>query len=235
MVIFGASSSTDDRDGELTRRDAAVPGREAVAAGLEAFRGVIAQTPPTYSAVRVAGRHAYELARHGETPELRPRTVTIHQLELTAWDTLDPERPAATLEVRCSAGTYIRALARDLGETLGCGGHLGALTRTASGPFRLADAHSLDVVRERLASGHAVELLLPADAGLDAYPLIRLAPEELSALARGQVIRHRGEALPQPGPSGLLRIADEAGRLAAMARVDGGRLHPEKVFIVPVV
>ena len=235
VVIFGASSSTDDRDGELTRRDAAVPGREAVAAGLEAFRGVIAQTPPTYSAVRVAGRHAYELARHGETPELRPRTVTIHQLELTAWDTLDPERPAATLEVRCSAGTYIRALARDLGETLGCGGHLGALTRTASGPFRLADAHSLDVVRERLASGHAVELLLPADAGLDAYPLIRLAPEELSALARGQVIRHRGEALPQPGPSGLLRIADEAGRLAAMARVDGGRLHPEKVFIVPVV
>ena len=119
------------------------------------------------------------------------------------------------------------------GSCSGCGGYLGALTRTASGPFRLEDAHPLDVVRERLANGQATQLLLPADAGLEAYPIIRLAPDELSALARGQVIRHRGDPLPAPGPAGLLRIADEAGRLAAMARVDGGRLHPEKVFIVP--
>lgn len=234
VVILGASSTTDDRDGTLTPGEGAVPTRADVEAALASFRGPISQVPPDHSAVHVGGRRAYELARHGSKPELAPRAVTIHALELTAWDERDPDRPAATLEVRCSAGTYIRSIARDLGRMLGCGGYLGALTRTASGPFRLDDAHPLDEVREVLATGRGGSLLLPPDAGLDAWPRVTPGPEELLALARGQVVRLRGAVLPPPGPGGLVRVVDAGGRVVAMARIDGGRLHPDKVFLAPV-
>jgi tRNA pseudouridine55 synthase len=233
VVVFGARSTTDDRDGELTLHDGPTPTRDQLEQGLRSFEGDIEQVPPSHSAVRVSGRRAYELARHGEQPELRPRTVRIHQITLTDWDETDPARPAATLEVRCSAGTYIRAIARDLGAQLGSGAYLGALTRTASGPFRLENATPLDEVRAALSAGTIDRLLLPPDEGLDAYPPVQLGPGELGALAHGQVIRHRGSSLPQPGPQGLFRIVDDTGRLAAMARLDGGRLHPEKVFVTP--
>jgi len=232
VVVFGASSTTDDRDGELTTSEGPAPTREAVEVALVALRGEIEQVPPDYSAVHVGGRRAYELARHGKKPELKSRHVTIHELTLTGWDTVDPDRPAATLEVRCSAGTYVRALARDLGAALGCGAYLGALTRTASGPFRMDEARPLDAVREALANGNAKDLLLPSDTGLDAYPRVTPPADELAALARGQVVRHRGETLPEPGPGGLVRVVDGTGRVTAMARVDAGRLHPEKVFVL---
>ena len=233
VVIFGATSTTDDRDGELAPSEGPAPTREMVVAALEPFRGAIAQVPPDYSAVHIGGRRAYELARHGKKPELRSRQITIHELTLTGWDFAHAERPAATLEVRCSAGTYVRALARDLGAALGSGAYLGALTRTASGPFRLEAAKPLDAVREALANGRTRDLLLPSDTGLDAYPRVSPPADELAALARGQVVRHRGEPLPDPGPGGLVRVMDAAGRVAAMARVDAGRLHPEKVFVLP--
>jgi tRNA pseudouridine55 synthase len=168
VVVLGASSTTDDRDGELTPIDGPPPDQAAVEAVLDRFRGTIEQVPPDYSAVHIGGRRAYELARHGKKPELRPREVTIHELTLTGWDVADPERPAATLEVRCSAGTYVRALARDLGAALGSGAYLGALSRTASGPFRLDAARALDAVREALAAGRTKDLLLPSDTGLAA-------------------------------------------------------------------
>jgi tRNA pseudouridine55 synthase len=230
-VLLGARSATDDRDGELTLSEAPLPDRAAVESALDAFRGEIDQVPPDYSAVRISGRHAYELARHGEKPELRSRRVTVEQLDLVAWDDSDPERPMATLEIRCSAGTYVRAIARDLGDALGCGAYLGALTRTASGPFRIEDAHPLDKVRETLATGRASSLLLPTDVGLDAYPRIELPTEELGALARGQIIRHRAGQGLSPGPDGLLRVVDGDGQLAAIARLDDGRLYPQKVFL----
>jgi tRNA pseudouridine55 synthase len=131
----------------------------------------------------------------------------------------------ATLEIGCSAGTYIRALARDLGEALGCGAYLGALTRTASGPFLLDQAHSLDEVRAALSSGHAEDLLLPMDAGLD-FPELTLTAAELTHLARGQQLRRTAQ---QDGP-GLVRVVDESGRLVAIARAADGTLQPEKVF-----
>jgi tRNA pseudouridine55 synthase len=234
-VIFGARSTTDDLDGELTPAETAAPDRAGVEAALGAFRGEIEQVPPDYSAVRVAGRHAYELARHGEKPELRSRRVTIHAVDLIGWDDREPSRPIATLHVRCSAGTYIRAIARDLGEALGSGAYLAALSRTASGPFRLEAAHSLEKVREALANGKTKTLLLPPDVGLEAFPRVSLATDDLGALARGQVVRHRaGEGLAA-GPQGLLRVVDGHGRLAAIARLEGGRLYPEKVFVSPVV
>jgi tRNA pseudouridine55 synthase len=232
VVAFGARSTTDDLEGEFTPGEASRVGREQVEAALEAFRGPIEQVPPSFSAVKIGGRKAYELARHGATPELRPRHVEIRQLDLEAWEETG-ERPTATLFVRCTAGTYVRSLARDLGEHLGSGAYLAALTRTASGPFRVEDAHPLAVVQARLGEGRAGALLLPVDAGLDAYPRVTLPAAELAALAQGKVVRPAASGGLRGGPDDLLRVVDEQGRLAAMARLEGGRLHPEKVLLGP--
>jgi tRNA pseudouridine55 synthase len=215
------------------------PGRGAVEAALERFRGPIQQVPPDHSAVHVDGRRAYELARGGERPKLSPRDVIIHELELTDWDTGDPERPMAELDVRCSAGTYVRSLARDLGGALGCGAYLGALTRTASGPFRLEDAHPLDELRTRLAGGDIGPLLLPADAGLDHLPVLRIPDRDRMSIARGQIVRVRGQVEGPVDPAVVLqgaddvRVRDERGLLVAMGHTREGRLYPDKVFIAP--
>ncbi len=222
LVCFGARSTTDDLQGELTPADSSAPTRELVEGALAAFRGEIEQVPPDYSAVRVAGRKAYELARHGEKPELRARRVTVSLLELVSWDDSDTARPTAQMVIGCSAGTYVRAIARDLGETLGCGAYLGALTRTASGPFKIDQAHPLDEVRAALTTGRAHELLLPMDAGLD-FPEVHLNAAEVAHLARGQQLRRVLD-------EGLVRVLDESGKLVAIARAGDGILQPEKVF-----
>ena len=231
LVAFGARSTTDDLEGDLVPGEGPLPDRDAVRAALAPFHGRITQLPPDHSAVKIAGRRAYELARHGRKPELRPRDVEILRLELVDWHD-DPERPTGTLEIRCAAGTYVRALARDLGEALGCGAYLAALTRVASGPFRLEDAHDLDEVRAAFRDGGLGRLLLPPDTGLDLFPRVTLPPPDLAALARGQVVRSRGRA-EETGRDGRVRVVDEHGRLAAMARLVGDRLHPEKVFASP--
>lgn len=226
LVCFGARSTTDDLDGELTPVDAPAPTRERVEQEMSALTGESEQIPPDYSAVRVAGRKAYELARHGEKPELGPRRVTVYRFYLTDWDDADPARPVATVEVRCSAGTYIRALARDLGERVGSGAYLGALTRTASGPFTLKQARPVDEVRGALADGRVAELLLPMDTGLEHYPVVRVGAAEVTSLGRGQDLRGRRDVPPE----GLVRVVDESGRLVAIAISDGHTLRPEKVF-----
>jgi tRNA pseudouridine55 synthase len=230
-VAFGARSTTDDLDGELTPSDAPLPDREAVREALDAFRGPLVQTPPDYSAVRIAGRRAYEMARAGQKPEIKPRQVTIAGLDLVEWDAVAGERPVATLEIRCSAGTYVRALARDLGERLGCGAYLVGLTRTATGPFSLDQALPLERVRAVLAEERVDEILLPPETGLDALPLFPIGLADLTALAHGQVVRPRGG--PDLGLSAptTVRVIGPDGRLAAMARYAGGRLHPEKVLV----
>lgn len=238
-VAFGSRSSTDDIDGQMTPGDAPPPGREAVEAALAAFRGDIDQVPPDHSAVHVAGRRAYELARGGQKPELSSRQVTIHGLDLLGWDETDRDHPVAELDVHCSAGTYVRSLARDLGEALGCGAYLGALTRTASGPFRMDAAHPLARVREELAAGRVEALLLPPDAGLEHIPSLQVPARDMEAIARGQVIRVRSSvAAPAdeasvPGSASVVRVVDAAGRLAAMAHLEGRRLYPDKVFVTP--
>ena len=238
-VVFGAGSTTDDIDGEMTPGEAPVPDREAVEAALAGFRGPIEQIPPDHSAVHVGGKRAYQLARGGEKPELAARAVTIHGLDLTGWDTADPERPMAELDVRCSAGTYIRSLARDLGRQLGCGAYLGALTRTASGPFVLEKAHSLEHAKAEMAAGRTESLLLSADAGLDHLPMVRIPDRDREAIARGQIVRVRGEVSGPVAPAVVLegasdvRVLDERGALVAMAHTKAGRLYPEKVFISP--
>jgi tRNA pseudouridine55 synthase len=238
-VVFGASSTTDDIDGEMTPGEGPVPDRAAVEAALSGFEGQIEQVPPDHSAVHVGGKRAYELARGGQKPELQARSVTIHALDLSGWDTADAEKPMAELEVRCSAGTYVRSLARDLGAKLGCGAYLGALTRTASGPFAIDAAYALEHVRAELAAGNLESLLLSPDAGLDHIPMVRIPDSDREAIARGQIIRVRGEVSGPLDPAAVLehadvvRVLDERGSLAAMAHVSKGRLYPDKVFIAP--
>jgi tRNA pseudouridine55 synthase len=232
-VCFGATSTTDDLEGALTPGTGSPPGRESLEAALAAFVGEIEQRPPAYSAIKVAGRRAYALARAGEAVELEPRTVTIHGLTLVSWDDAIVDEPVAILDVDCSAGTYVRSLARDLGAALGSGGYLGALVRTASGPFTLDDATDLDAIRAAAETGPAAleGLLRPIDSGLD-LPTVAVPGAALPLIARGQAIGVPAGAgtLPADRP---IRLVDEAGRLVAIARLAGTKLAPDKVLLDP--
>ncbi len=231
-VCFGASSTTDDLEGELTPAEGPAPDRAAVEAALASFRGAIVQVPPAYSAVKVAGRRAYALARAGKAPEIAPRTVTIDHLEILAWDGTDPDRPVAVVDVGCSAGTYVRALARDLGAAVGSAAYLGALRRTASGPFSVADAIGLDELRD--APRETIERrLLPLDSGLDALPEVLLDAAGAIALARGQRVRDP-RSLPGADadrPAGQpVRLRAPDGALIAIGQAADGWLAPVKVL-----
>ncbi len=229
-VCFGASSSTDDLEGDLTPAEGAAPDGAAVAAALDAFRGVIRQRPPAFSAVKVGGRRAYAMARAGDAPELPEREVTIHRAEMIDWDSSDPARPVATLEIECSAGTYVRAIARDLGRALDSAAYLGALTRTASGSFALADACSLDQLREAAADGPdgLRPLLRPLDHGLGWMPALTLEADEVEALSRGQFVRPRSE--PALGAASAVRVYAGDGAMIAIGAWSHGRLAPTKVL-----
>ena len=229
-ICFGETSSTDDIDGDRTAVDGPPVTRDAVAAGLEALTGPISQVPPAYSAVQIEGRRAYQLARAGQPVELAPRDVVIHELTLLDWDDADPARPVAVVDVACSAGTYVRAIARDLGASLGTGAYLGALVRTASGGFRLEDAVDFEALRDGAAGGVAdfAALLRPVDAGLEGLPHAPISREEL---------RRLGEGLPT-GPRTPLEVRDAPivlavgpdGTVVAVCRAVGGILHPHKVL-----
>lgn len=234
-VCFGESSSTDDLEGEREPAKGPAPTRADVEAALPTFTGPIEQRPPAYSAIKVGGRRAYAMARAGETVELSPRTVTIHALSLVDWDDTDPRRPIAIVDVTCSAGTYIRSLARDLGAALGSAAYLGALRRTAAGPFTVQDAHALDDVRDAAAGGPEglIPLLLPIDAGLDRFPDVVLTASELAAVSKGQFVR------PAAGFSAgaeRYRLRAASGALVGIATDAGtGRLAPDKVLVSAVV
>lgn len=231
-VCFGATSTTDDLEGELTPVPT-VPARDDVDRALPAFRGPITQVPPAYSAIKVGGRRAYALARAGQTVEMQPRQVEIHRLELTEWDATEPERPIAIVEVDCSAGTYIRALARDIGAAAGSGAYLGALTRTASGPFTLDDAVPLDDVRTAAGegTGRLAALLQPVDAGLADLPVASLTADEVPSFARGQHVTPAAGVPRTPAPDSPLRVVGPDGALVGIAHVAGSRLAPDKVLV----
>ena len=233
-VCFGASSTTDDLEGEMTPAAGPAPSQAEVEAALPGLTGPISQRPPAYSAIKVGGRRAYAMARAGETVTLAERQVTIHALDLLSWDGTDPDRPIAVLDVACSAGTYIRALARDLGERLGSAAYLGALRRTEAGPFPEADAISLDTIRAAAADdpGAVARLLRPIDTGLDRFPEVVLTDSEVGAVARGQFVRPVVGF--EPGAEHY-RLRAPDGSLAAIAiEAPGGRLAPDKVLVTPV-
>jgi tRNA pseudouridine55 synthase len=231
-ICFGATSTTDDLDGELTPIDAPAPMRDEVLAALAASLGPQQQQPPVYSAVQVGGRRAYAMARAGEAVDLPARSVVIKSLDLVEWDGTDPDRPIAIVDVVCSAGTYVRALARDLGARLSCGAYLGGLIRSASGPFTLDNAHALDELRSVAAESGPDgirALLLPGDTGLDALPAVALTGPEIADALQGRFVRPagglRGAAEGEP-----LRLLDGAGVIVGMGRRDGARIAPTKML-----
>ena len=231
-ICLGASSTTDDLDGELTPANGAMPDRATFEAALATFLGRQEQRPPDYSAVQVAGRRAYAMARAGEAVALPSRNVEIKGLDVLEWDDKDPARPVAIVDVRCSAGTYIRALARDLGERLGCGAYLGGLVRTASGPFALDGALTLDAIRAAAAAGGPDgirALLLPPDTGLETLPAVTLSEPEIADAGQGRFVRPQG-GVAGASEDGPVRLLDTAGVIVGIGRRDGNRIAPTKIL-----
>jgi tRNA pseudouridine55 synthase len=219
-ICLGETSTTDDIDGERTPGAGPAPGREVVEAALAGFVGPLRQVPPQYSAVQVAGRRAYQLARKGEAVELAPRDVVVHEATLLEWDDADPARPVAVVEVACSAGTYIRALARDLGAGLGVGGHLTALRRTRVGPYRIDAAHTLEELQKELT-------VLPlADAATAAFPRWDL-DERRTRLAVNGVRLEMPDAYAGAGP---VAVFDPAGRFVALVEEQKGKAKSLAMF-----
>ncbi|HYM83121.1 MAG TPA: tRNA pseudouridine(55) synthase TruB [Candidatus Dormibacteraeota bacterium] len=228
-VCLGASSTTDDLEGELTPVDGPPVSREAFEAALAGQTGTFEQRPPAYSAVKIAGRHAYALARAGAKPQPRPRTVSVARLDLVEWDGSDPERPIAVVEVACSAGTYVRAIARDLGAALGSGAYLGALTRTRSGAFTLEETVRVDDVRAAATAGpEALQALVRrVDAGLESMASAELTSDEVSHVVRGQAVRPAASTVVD----GPVRLLGPDGRIIGIGAWSKGRLGPEKILV----
>jgi tRNA pseudouridine55 synthase len=229
IVRWGEARDTDDAAGKVTATSAVRPSRAAIEAALPGFVGTIGQRPPAYCALKVQGKRAYALAREGLAPALAPRLVDIHELRLLAWESDDQ----AAFEAVVGRGTYIRALARDLGTRLGSLAHIGALRRLTVGRFRAADAISL----ENLAAlGHSAAVsghLLPIETALDDIPALALSEEEARRLRCGQPVtplRPGDRAqIEQLGDGATVR-ATTAGKLVAVAEIAAGALKPVRVL-----
>lgn len=236
-IKLGERTTTDDAEGEIIeRRDPQVT-PEDLAHAARAFMGDILQAPPQYSAIQVQGRRAYKLARRGEQIDLPPRPVTIHELILTpAMD--QPASPFVhdiELRVTCSAGTYIRALARDIGEMLGCGAHLAALRRVRSGSFTLADALTLEQLEQAARAGDLAQRLLPPDRAVEDMPRCDLDDDAARRLQMGQFVKVAVDCGRAGGPGVQCRVYDGQGRFVALGIYDTERrlLKPAKVFEQP--
>jgi tRNA pseudouridine55 synthase len=227
-VTWGEERDTDDTEGRVVRASDLRPAPEAIRALLPQFTGVIEQIPPQYSAIKVQGERAYDLARDGETVELKPRPVEIHQLTLV--EQLDSSH--YVFEAECGKGTYVRALARDLGRILGCFGHISALRRTLVGPFDENDMiplEQLEALCDRAASGEGslADALLPVETALDDIPALAVTRADAARLHRGQAVLLRGR--DAPNCSGTVYVT-VAGRLLALAEIGNGELIPKRVF-----
>ena len=219
-VKWGVETNTDDTEGQPVRESAARPTREAVLAALPKFTGEIMQVPPAFSAIKVDGERAYDLARDGEKVELAARRIEIHALELMSFSAEE-----AVLEARCGKGTYVRAIARDLGRELGCLGHVTALRRTRVGPFYEADAVALQALLD--APESAFEAMLSVEAGLAELDCIVVDRNAAARLRRGQSIILRGRDAPAEG---VEANAAWGGVPVAFGMVQSGELVPSRVF-----
>jgi tRNA pseudouridine55 synthase len=184
--------------------------------------------PPRYSAIKIQGERAYDLARDGETVELKPRPVEIHEFIVVD----QPDSDHTTFEAECGKGTYVRSLARDLGRLLGCGGHVSALRRTACGPFDEADMiplEELEALCDRAASGEGslADALLPVETALDDIPALAVTRADAARLHRGQAVLLRGRDAPQSSGTVYVTVG---GRLLALAELEHGELIPKRVF-----
>jgi tRNA pseudouridine55 synthase len=219
---FGEARATEDAEGEVTATSDLRPTDEAIRSALSAFVGDIEQVPPAFSALKIEGKRAYDLARAGQPVTFKPRRVLIERLELLG----RPDTDHADFVVSCGKGTYIRSLGRDLARALGTVGHLSALRRTAAGPFREEAAISLPKLE---ALGHIPALLgvlAPVATALDDIPALALTEAQADRLRQGQPVLLTRDA----PPSGALLRVETGSRLVALVRSDGTSLKPVRVF-----
>jgi tRNA pseudouridine55 synthase len=224
-VRWGVETDTDDAEGGPVASSDARPGRSAIEALLPGFTGEILQTPPAFSAVKVDGARAYDLARAGEEVVLEARPVQIASLTLVDC----PDRDTAVFAAQCGKGTYVRALARDMGRALGCRGHVIALRRTRVGSFGEEDAVTMGQLTAAAAGadeGALKVLLRSVEAALADLVVLRVSREDTVRLLRGQSVLVRGQDLPPPGPA----YATCKGHLVALGLIEKGQLRPTRVF-----
>jgi tRNA pseudouridine55 synthase len=218
-VAWGAQTETDDTEGAVIRRSDLRPERAALEALLPAFTGTIMQRPPAFSAIKVNGERAYDRARDGETFELEPRPVTINSLAVTAFT---PEE--AVFEARCTKGTYVRAIARDLGEALGCFGHVTALRRTQVGP--MLEEHAVPLSALEAEDADPMAFLQSVEAGLMSLPRVAVDRNGAAQLRRGQSLLLLG----RDAPLSDMAYATCGGVVVAFGPIEQGALVPHRVF-----
>lgn len=221
-VVLGAATETDDASGRVIETSDVRPTDEQIEAALGAFRGEISQVPPQYSAVKVDGERAYDLAREGEVMELAARPLWVERLVVLG----RPDADHVDLEMVCGKGGYVRSIARDLGQALGCHGHVQWLRREWSGPFRADQGVTLETVEAEAKSEALDARLLPLELGLQDLPEFKATPEGAVRLRNGnpgQVIGH--------ADWGTEGWASLDGQAVAVGHYRGGELHPSRVFV----
>jgi tRNA pseudouridine55 synthase len=223
-VRWGVETTTDDAEGPAAKTSDTRPTADAIAQQLRTFTGEIMQVPPQFSAIKVDGDRAYDLARSGETIELEARPVIVDDLRVVEHVDAD----TTVFEADCGKGTYVRALARDMGRALGCYGHVIALRRTRVGPFSEDNAVALDDLRDMAEDGESLEgMLQPVEAALDSLTELSISPSDAASLCSGQPVLIRGRDAPVlSGPV----YAVSKGRLIALGEIDRGAIRPTRVF-----
>lgn len=222
VIELGTATDTYDAEGQVTRRgDASAVTREQVEAALGAFRGAVWQKPPPFSAIKRDGQRLYKLARAGVVVETQPRRVEVFRLEVTAW-----EPPLVTIELECGRGFYLRSVAHELGEVLGCGGHLKELVRLKYGTFTVEEAIPLPRLEEAFRQGQWASLVRPIDSVLSRWRPLELSEVEARLVAHGRSLplRVRGQVGERA------RAYAPGGRFLAVLRFKGQFWHPERLF-----
>jgi len=221
VIQLGTTTDTYDADGRVLSTTSVDISEKQFDDVLQSFVGQIEQVPPPYSSVKVKGRHAYDMARNGEEVDLEPRTINVYNLDLLEW-----APPEAVIDVYCSSGTYVRSLAHDLGEKLGCGAHLIGLRRTKSGRFTLRDAVPLRKLREAFENNTWQNFIIPAAEALSDWPAVELTMEQLD------IVRHGRRIPAEPGVGPMARAISEEGELIGLLELDPEtqEWQPKKVF-----
>jgi len=222
-VRFGVETDTDDAEGKVVRTSDVLPTAEDIEDILEDFIGEISQVPPAFSAIKIDGNRAYDLARSGEEVVLEPRTVLIEELRLIDM----PDAATAVLEADCGKGTYVRALARDIGRELDSAGHVIALRRTRVGPFYEDASIPLATLSEAAEAGDIDRYLRPVEAALEDIPALSVGPNDAASLARGQAVLVRGRDAPVLSGAAWVHFK---GRILALGELEKGAFRPTRVF-----
>ena len=221
-VRFGIETDTDDAEGKIVRTSEKLPTAQEIDNILADFTGEISQVPPTFSAIKVEGNRAYDLARSGEEVVLEPRWIVVEDLRL-----IDMTEGAAVLEAECGKGTYVRAIARDMGRALGSAAHVINLRRTRVGAFDEAVSVTLDALRAAAETGDMAAHLRPVEAALDDIPGLSVSAGDAVNLARGQAVLVRGRDAPVLNGAAYAHFK---GRILALGELEKGAFRPTRVF-----